>query len=193
MGLTSSVLKQKDLDDYQQLTYFTEQEILEGFRIFKSLGKEEVKNYALKAKIPFARIQELPQLRMNPFRDRICSVFSSSDDEHMNFEDFLHMMSVFSDNAPKDLKAHYAFNIYDLDNDERISERDLFEVLDRLTVGKNMDEGNEYLLSIEEKRKVVQEIMKVGDLDRDNVLSFSEFCHIIDKAPDFLSSFIIHL
>ncbi|XP_029640088.1 calcium and integrin-binding protein 1 [Octopus sinensis] len=193
MGLTSSALKQKDLDEYQQLTYFTEQEILEAFRMFKSLGKEEVKQNALKAKIPFPRIQELPQLRMNPFRDRICEVFSSTDDEHMNFEDFLHMMSVFSDKAPKDLKAHYAFNIYDLDNDERISERDLLEVLDRLTVGMNMGEQSEYLLSLDEKQKVVEEIMKVGDLDRDKVLSFSEFCHIIDKAPDFLSSFIIHL
>ena len=30
----------------------------------------------------------------------------------MTFEDFLDMMSVFSDNAPKSVKVEYAFRIY---------------------------------------------------------------------------------
>lgn len=30
----------------------------------------------------------------------------------MTFEDFLDMMSVFSDNAPKNVKVEYAFRIY---------------------------------------------------------------------------------
>ncbi|GAB1600446.1 calcium and integrin-binding protein 1-like [Argonauta hians] len=192
MGLSSSVLKEKDLDDYQKLTYFTEQEILQAFRVFNSLGKKELKKHELKAKIPFSKIMELPELRMNPFRDRICSVFSSSKDDHMDFEDFLHMMSVFSAKAPKDLKAHYAFNIYDFDDNERISESDLFDVLDRLTIGLDEERATNRLTE-SEKKKIVQEIMKLGDLDRDNELSFSEFCHIIDKSPDFLSSFVLHL
>lgn len=49
---------------------------------------------------------------MNPFKDRICKVFSSSGDGDMSFEDFLDMMSVFSDNAPKNVKVEYAFRIY---------------------------------------------------------------------------------
>jgi len=39
-------------------------------------------------------------------------VFSSSQDGDMTFEDFLDMMSVFSDNAPKSVKVEYAFRIY---------------------------------------------------------------------------------
>ena len=38
-------------------------------------------------------------------------VFSSSRDG-MTFVDFLDMMSVFSDNAPKPVKVEYAFRIY---------------------------------------------------------------------------------
>ena len=49
---------------------------------------------------------------MNPFKDRICEVFSSSGDGNMTFEDFLDMMSVFSDNAPKTVKVEFAFRIY---------------------------------------------------------------------------------
>jgi Ca2+-binding EF-hand superfamily protein len=38
---------------------------------------------------------------VNPFRDRICKVFSSSKDGNLTFEDFLDMMSVFSENVSK--------------------------------------------------------------------------------------------
>ena len=50
--------------------------------------------------------------QVNPFRDRICAVFSSGQDGSLSFEDFLDMMSVFSDNCPKNLKVEYAFRIY---------------------------------------------------------------------------------
>ena len=48
------------------------------------------------------------------FRDRICQVFSTSEEEDgsISFEDFLDMMSVFSDDAPSNLKAEYAFKVY---------------------------------------------------------------------------------
>ena len=49
---------------------------------------------------------------MNPFNDRIVKVFSSSGTGDMTFEDFLDMMSVFSDGAPKNVKVEYAFRIY---------------------------------------------------------------------------------
>ena len=49
---------------------------------------------------------------MNPFRERICDVFSSAGDGGLTFEDFLDMMSVFSDQAPKNVKVEYAFRIY---------------------------------------------------------------------------------
>ena len=50
--------------------------------------------------------------QVNPFVDHICTVFSSSNDGDMTFEDFLDMMSVFSDNCPKNVKVEYAFRIF---------------------------------------------------------------------------------
>lgn len=49
---------------------------------------------------------------MNPFGDRMCKVFSSSRDGDCTFEDFLDMMSVFSEAAPKSVKAEHAFRIF---------------------------------------------------------------------------------
>ena len=47
----------------------------------------------------------------NPFRHRICSVFSR-DGDGISFEDFLDMLSAFSEQAPRDIKVYYAFRIY---------------------------------------------------------------------------------
>ena len=51
----------------------------------------------------------MPELRVNPFRDRICKVFSEKGDGNLTFEDFLDMMSVFSENAPKHVKVSVSY------------------------------------------------------------------------------------
>lgn len=48
----------------------------------------------------------------NPFKERICKVFSHDGDGDLNFNNFLDMLSVMSENAPRDIKAYYAFKIY---------------------------------------------------------------------------------
>lgn len=52
----------------------------------------------------------LPHPQANPFRDRICRVFSH--DDVFSFEDVLGMASVFSEQACPSLKIEYAFRIY---------------------------------------------------------------------------------
>lgn len=51
-------------------------------------------------------------LQENPFRQRICQVFSRDGKGNLTFEDFLDLLSVFSEQAPRDIKVFYAFKIY---------------------------------------------------------------------------------
>ena len=51
-------------------------------------------------------------LQENPFKERICKVFSEDGSGDMSFDDFLDMFSVFSESAPRDIKTTYAFKIY---------------------------------------------------------------------------------
>ena len=62
--------------------------------------------------IPMEKIEKLPELKENPFKRRICQVFSHDSSGNMTFDDFLDMLNVFSENAPRDLKVYYAFKIY---------------------------------------------------------------------------------
>lgn len=48
----------------------------------------------------------------NPFKRRICEVFSEDGSGSMSFDDFLDMFSIFSEAAPRDIKTVYAFRIY---------------------------------------------------------------------------------
>ena len=50
-------------------------------------------------------------MQVNPFKDRICKVFSSSKDGELTFEDFLDMMSVFSENVSLQTSNSNNFNM----------------------------------------------------------------------------------
>lgn len=78
---------------------------------FKALAPEKV-GHNKNAKLPMNKMFQYPELGVNPFKDRICKIFSSSHDGDCTFEDFLDMMSVFSENAPCSVKAEHAFRIY---------------------------------------------------------------------------------
>ncbi|XP_076462922.1 calcium and integrin-binding protein 1-like [Babylonia areolata] len=175
---------QQELDDYQALTYLSKKEILVVHQRFASLNPVAVL-HDKNAKLPFDTIRDLPELTANPFQDQIMKIFSSSGDG-MTFEDLLDMMSVFSDAAPKSVKVEYAFRIYDFDGDDMINSNDLKELIIRLT-------GEDNMLTEEQTRRLIDNILDEADLDDDEALSFAEFEHVLLKAPDFVTTFRIHL
>ncbi|XP_044743910.1 calcium and integrin-binding protein 1-like [Chrysoperla carnea] len=184
MGQAKSQFTEEEIQDYQDLTYFTKKEVLYAHQAFKALAPEKV-GHNKNAKLPMTKILQYPELKVNPFGDRICHIFSSSHDGDCTFEDFLDMMSVFSDNAPKAVKAEHAFRLFDFDGDDMLGVSDLRQVIDRLT--------GDQILSESEKTHLIQNILDEADLDDDGALSFAEFEHIIDKSSDFLNAFRIRL
>ncbi|KAF6214137.1 hypothetical protein GE061_008876 [Apolygus lucorum] len=184
MGQKCSQFTEEELQDYQDLTYFTKKEVLQVHNKFKILAPEKV-GHNRNAKLPMNKVLQYPELRVNPFGDRICKIFSSSHDGDCTFEDFLDMMSVFCEAAPTAVKAEHAFRIFDFDGDDMLGIADLREVIDRL-IGPHR-------LTDSEMAHLVQNILAEADLDDDGALSFAEFEHVVDKSPDFSSVFKIHL
>ncbi|KAK8383640.1 hypothetical protein O3P69_015834 [Scylla paramamosain] len=103
----------------------------------------------------FADLNTLPELKENPFRRRVCEVFGESPDGGLTFEQFLEMFSVFSESSPRDVKATYAFRVYDFDGDGFLGEADLGEVVRHLTHD---------LLSAEEYATIVSKDLKLSFL-----------------------------
>nr|CAD7448416.1 unnamed protein product [Timema bartmani] len=168
--------EEQDPDEDQDLSYFTKKEVLYAHQKFKALAPEKI-GHNKNAKLPLPKVLTYPELKVNPFGDRICRIFSSSHDGDCTFEDFLDMMSVFSDAAPKAVKAEHAFRIFDFDGDDMLGVTDLRQVVDRLTGPQRLAE--------QDMQHLIQNILDEADLDDDGALSFAEFEHIISKSSDF--------
>ena len=122
MGSGQSVFDNPTLEQYQDCTYFTKRDILKLYKRFSKLNPEKIDPQRGDAvtRLTAEEVMEMTELSENPFKKRICQVFSTSEDGSINFEDFLDMFSAFSEKAPWDLKAAYAFRIYDFDHDRYI-------------------------------------------------------------------------
>ncbi|KAK2169259.1 hypothetical protein NP493_1191g02014 [Ridgeia piscesae] len=127
--------------------------------------------------MPRTRIEDMPEFKENPFRKQICEVFSEDGQGDMTFDDFLDMFSVFSEAAPRDVKAVYAFKIYDFDRDNQLGRQDIVKTVTHLT-------RNE--MTSEEIQFIVGKIFEEADLDEDGKLSYTEYEHVISKSPDFV-------
>ncbi|XP_067139553.1 calcium and integrin-binding family member 4-like isoform X2 [Centruroides vittatus] len=175
----STPFTEEELQDYQDLTYFTRKEILYVFEKFKSLDPEIIRQNK-HARLPIETVMKLSELNVNPFKDRLCKVFSSENDDKMSFEDFLDMMSVLSNRACKSIKTEYAFRIYDFDGDDMINKQDLRELIRRL-ISKE-----ERVMQDDDMQELINHILAECDMDEDNCLSFTEFEHVISKSGDFM-------
>jgi len=203
MGSSHSSFTSSELELYQDLTYFTKKEILHAFQRFVDVAPDDATRSSIAAAkaevtLPMELIVDMPELRVNPFRHRLCRAFSPRDDGSLTFEDFLDMMSVMSDRAPKSLKTEYAFRVYDFDGDDMIGAEDISRIVDHLLLGNDAEAVQDADvggggLTPEEKRVVIKTVIDEADLDDDRKLSFAEFEHVISKAPDFMTSFRIRL
>ncbi|NXN71784.1 CIB1 protein, partial [Himantopus himantopus] len=153
-----------------------------AYKRFSELLPKEERENACSARVPKSQILTLPELRANPFQHRICRVFSTSDDgdDSMSFEDFLDMLSAFSDSATPDIKSHYAFRIFDFDDDGTLDRKDLEKLVNCLT-----GQGEESRLSNAEMEQLIRNILEESDIDKDGTINLSEFQHVVSRSPDF--------
>ncbi|KAF7993072.1 hypothetical protein HCN44_005853 [Aphidius gifuensis] len=193
MGNKVTTFSDEQLDNYQDCTFFTRKEILRIFKRFREIGdpgfvpKTMTSIDAAKLRLPFSCLEKIPELKENPFRERIYAVFCRQNnhqenlrDEGICFEEFLEMMSVFSEQAPRDLKVFYAFKIYDFDGDGVVGIADLEQ-----TCRQIVQDG----LTTDEISTICKKVLDESDIDGDGALSYIEFEHVVTRASDFLSTF----
>eukprot|EP00043_Microstomoeca_roanoka_P017454 m.182085 g.182085 ORF g.182085 m.182085 type:complete len:213 (+) comp16639_c3_seq1:339-977(+) len=212
MGGLQSQFLQKNLTIYQDHTYLSRSEIIHVHRLYLKCGGADNGE----DKLPIPQILDLPQLKQNPFKQRICKVFAAGDASGMTFVEFLDMFSIFSDNAPVEEKIIYAFKIYDFNDDDIIDKADLFEVVTRLCGLKDDNEelfqdsgdiqpleaadedlvgstGNRRVVELSEVESIIKHILKDADLDGDGCISFDEFRNVVSRSHTFIESFRMRL
>ena len=208
MGGNSTKLTKEEEEDYRKLTFLTEKEISQCYSKFskllpepeqaelKSLETLTINNPKFYVPIP-ELVEKLQELRQNPFARRMCEVFSR-DKSNMFFEDFLDMMSVLSENAPTQVKAEWAFRIFDEDGDGRLDRRDITRVVRRMTLEEDQEGDEEEArtdneIQEEQLDKVVDLVIKETDINKSESISLVEFKQMVSKSHDFEDNFRIKL
>ncbi|GFS32966.1 calcium and integrin-binding protein 1 [Nephila pilipes] len=176
--LKTSVFSDEELLDFQKLTYLTRTEIIKLYNVFCSFNPDmtDPKNPVL----PQTFLLLMPELTVNPFLDRMMKVFCPQM-RFVTFENFLDMMSVFSEAAPINVKTSYAFRMYDFDDDDMFSREDIQELLNRLKAHNH--------LSQKDCEEIINYVFLEADLDTDGFISYPEFEQLITKSPDFIHAF----
>uniref|UniRef100_A0A3B3RVM4 Calcineurin-like EF-hand protein 2 n=1 Tax=Paramormyrops kingsleyae TaxID=1676925 RepID=A0A3B3RVM4_9TELE len=127
------------------------------------------------------------ELATNPIGDRIIGAFFSQGQETVDFHSFVRILAHFRPldknrakrpDSPEPInsrisKLRFAFQLYDQDNDGKISRDELLQVLRTML---EMQVTEEQLESIADR--TIQE----ADLDGDNAISFDEFRKSLEKV-----------
>ncbi|CEF67430.1 Calcium and integrin-binding protein 1 [Strongyloides ratti] len=183
------VFSREQLEEYQDCTFFTKKDILRLYKRFNALNPNKVLPNMQGTRpsiitLTYEEVEKMPELKENPFRRRICQVFSEDGSGNLTFDDFLDMFSVFSEMAPLQLKLKYAFRIYDFDGDDQIGHDDLSKMIRCLTRDELSDEEVEF---------IIERIIEEADLDGDEQISYAEFEHVVSRSPDFIRTFHIRI
>jgi len=173
----SLLLRDEELAEIQKETGFSANQIERLYSRFTALDKTATGSLT---RDDFLRI---PELAINPLGDRIVNAFfqPGNDENGVNFRQFVRVLAHFrpikknKDNQlnSREGKLRFAFKLYDLDDDERITKEELLAVL-QMMVGENISEDQ--LLSIAE-RTILE-----ADTDGDGMISFEEFCSVLTRS-----------
>ncbi|KAI2575404.1 CIB2 isoform 7, partial [Pan troglodytes] len=141
MGNKQTIFTEEQLDNYQDCTFFNKKDILKwGNRGSEGFGHSSRVTQAVHSLAPGPSCLSCTHsdccvcfLQENPFKERIVAAFSEDGEGNLTFNDFVDMFSVLCESAPRELKANYAFKIYDFNTDNFICKEDLELTLARLT------------------------------------------------------------
>ncbi|XP_046310501.1 calcineurin B homologous protein 2 isoform X2 [Marmota monax] len=164
-----------DVDSIRRETGFSQASLLRLYHRFRALDRNK------KGYLSRTDLQQIGALAVNPLGDRIIDSFFPDGSQRLDFSGFVRVLAHFrpidDDTGVRDPKQpeplnsrmnklRFAFQLYDLDQDGKISRHEMLQVL-RLMVGVQVTE--EQLESITDR--TVQE----ADEDGDGAVSFLEF------------------
>ena len=188
MGIGGSTFSREELEVYESCTCLSSAEVLELYSKFQELGGQRAKDGTdettirgqdghLRLAVPDIEattttkdegllatkeaIISQPELRNNPFKARLCEIFTSLEPSHphygaLTFDEFVDLYNVMSPRAPKEDKMQTAFRLYDYDGNGYLTPEDILELLKQLST---TPKGRE-LLDEKELHEIVERVMR---------------------------------
>ncbi|CAK9832973.1 Calcium and integrin-binding protein 1 [Anthophora retusa] len=189
MGNFSSrdrILDEELLNTYAELTYLGKSEIKHIVKLLDDVDPGKLRKN-LQHRFTTEQVGIiLPQIQCSPFCDSIYRVFSSKKDGHLSLEDILDLCSIFSRDCVKEVRATWAFYIFDFDGDNQISLADLMEAVRRLT----WNDQDEYeSIDTTEAEHIARMVLQEMVFNQHGSISLEEFIRFSSRVSEFSSAF----
>ncbi|XP_055088738.1 calcineurin B homologous protein 2 [Symphalangus syndactylus] len=171
-----------DGDSIRRETGFSQASLLRLHHRFRALDRNK------KGYLSRMDLQQIGALAVNPLGDRIIESFFPDGSQRVDFLGFVRVLAHFRPIEDEDTetqdpkkpeplnsrrnKLHYAFQLYDLDRDGKISRHEMLQVL-RLMVGVQVTE--------EQLENIADRTVQEADEDGDGAVSFVEFTKSLEK------------
>ena len=197
----NKIINKQTLEKIKDVTYFNADDIRSLFRIFKNLS-ENSNCSAEQTRISPEQFYQLPEIENNPFKEDLVRIFNTDTEKKdrpggpwLSFYDFVDMMNVLSERAPAELKAEYAFRLYDMNGDGKITEDDVEKVVEKLVGCENDDEKIQSQKTVlKEKNKLLtNNLFSEIDVDNDGEIELNEFKNVISKYARFQDHFKLRI
>merc|ERR1711877_51128 len=80
----------------------------------------------------------LPQVSSNPLATRMIAIFDEDGGGDVDFQEFVSGLSAFSSKGNKEEKLRFAFKVYDIDRDGKISFEEFTKMVENTDVSMSM-------------------------------------------------------
>ena len=114
----------------------------------------------------------LKDLGENPLVRRVIKIFDKNGDGKISFVEFVQGLANLSSNGNDEDKIKFAFQVYDQNRDEHISNGDLFAVL-KLMVGNNLNDV--------QLQQIVDRTIVKSDTTGSGKINYPDFCKMIKE------------
>ncbi|XP_076377957.1 calcium and integrin-binding protein 1 isoform X1 [Megalopta genalis] len=180
------IIDEDRLSTYAELTFLKRKQIVHIIYLLDNVDPGKLREN-LQHRFAAEQIDViLPQIQCSPFRDSIYRVFSSQKDNHLSLEDVLDLYSAFCGDCPDEVRASWAFYIFDLDGDKIISTDDLIEAVKKLAGCEREDAD---IIEDEQAEHIAELVLKEMVFNRAATISREEFTHFVARIPEFFSAF----
>ncbi|KAM0687583.1 Calcineurin subunit B type 1 [Conglomerata obtusa] len=165
--LSSRLLYEEELEELEETTCFTQQEIKILYERFKMLDRNNI------GYITFNELMMLPEFHSNPLSGIMLNAIEDTlKYENMSFPYFLDILQIFSKKSDKKERIKFLFKAYDLNKDGKICEN----VLGKLYKTINGENCDDILMAVEVKR-----VLNAYDHGNKGHLSYKDFCRFYNS------------
>ncbi|KAJ8486733.1 hypothetical protein OPV22_019218 [Ensete ventricosum] len=184
--------RQQQIYDFARLAHdsrcFTVNDVEALYELYKQLSNSIINDNLIHKEDLQLALFNTP-ICENLFLDRVFDLFDEKKNGVIEFEEFIHTLSVFHPYAPIEEKIQFAFRLYDLRQTGFIEREEVKQMVIALLKESDMILSDDLLEGILDNFSLIpMQTFEEADADRDNKINKDEWSEFVMRHPTLLKN-----